>query len=492
MVGIEEPMITKTVSLLFALTLPLAHADDPRMSEASMFGAPATPATATKVEPTTMTQAIKNAFDSGEVKDNPLQIGGLLYQRFSLSSKKDVAGKDTPVTMPMQFDLFLDARPSDRVRGYIDERILYDSTRDAYGNPTKGGSASSLQFSSGSTAPTAAGVSTVPTNPQTVLDQAWLKFDMERTVFVTVGKQHLKWGTSRFWNPTDFLNGQTRDPLLPYDLRLGTTMLKLDIPLESQRMNLYAITLFDNPQPASTLGQMGEAVRVEKMIGNAEIGADAVFRGGISPIYGLDFSSPLGPFDVYGEAAYMTSTSAPHYRLTSAPTTGADLSTLYSEREMHGPIYQVSGGLNYSFGWKTNRLATAGVEYFYNDEGYDESSAYPVLILLGRYKGFYTGRNYAAIYLTAEGPDESKHTSYTFSTLGNLSDSSYISRLDFNWNFLTYVTFGAYYAQHYGRKGGEFNFALNTPALTYQTAPVPAVNVPQTVFDLGMSLRVAF
>ena len=476
-------MFIRTTLILVATCSMIATAEDvpARVSEDSMFGAPAT-----------MTRAIQDAFSSGEVKDNPLQIGGLLYQRFTVASKKGVSSKDTPLSMPLQFDLFLDARPSDRVRGFLSERILYDSSRDAYGSATNGGSSGGLQFSSGSTAPTLTTTATAPNNPQTVLDQAWLKFDLNRSVFVTVGKQHLKWGTSRFWNPTDFLNAESRDPLLPYDLRLGTTMLKFDMPLEALRMNLYAITLFSNPEPASTVGQLGEALRLEKLIGKAEVGLDAVFRGGLSPTYGADFSAPMGPFDIYGELAYLTSPTANTYRLNTAPTAGAELTTLYSQREMHGPIFQTSGGLNYSFGWRENRVGTLGVEYFYNDQGYDDASAYPVLILLNRYQPFYTGRNYAAFYLTAEGPDEGKHTSYTFSTLGNLSDSSYISRLNFAWKFLSYVTFEAYYAQHFGRRGGEFNFALDTPALTYLATPVPAVSIPQTMFDVGLSLRVAF
>ena len=99
---------------------------------------------------------------------------------------------------------------------------------------------------------------------------------------------------------------------------------------------------------------------------------------------------------------------------------------------------------------------------------------------------------YAAIYLTAEGPDSEKKTSYRFSTLGNVSDSSFITRLDFSWHVLTYLTFESFIAAHYGTSGGEFRFALDTPALTYLGTPVAAIKMPASAVDLGISLRMSF
>jgi hypothetical protein len=171
---------------------------------------------------------------------------------------------------------------------------------------------------------------------------------------------------------------------------------------------------------------------------------------------------------------------------------GIDLSSQYTATGLVGPEVQVSGGLNYDFAWKENRQATVGFEYFYNQNGYTNPSIYPVLMFLGQFEPFYTGRQYAAIYLTAEGPDNEKHTSYTFSTLGNFSDNSFISRIDFSWRFLTYLTFEAYIDGHYGTQGGEFNFALMTPELTYQGTAIPAQNIPATITDIGMSLRLGF
>jgi hypothetical protein len=478
---------------------------DSRPSEDSIFGGqqaapPVAPPSETgqATAPAEPAGSLRDAFASGEVTDNPLQIGGVYYQQLIVSGQSGVNLSNTPVTAPLQFDGYLDGRPNDRIRVFVDGRLLYDPTRNQYSNSTNSNSfdVQSLQTQSttqsagtSSSGTNALGAATTPNNPQVVLDQVWLKWDIDRTVFVTAGKQHVKWGTSRFWNPTDFLSTQRRNPLLPYDLRLGNYMVKFELPLESKKTNISAIALFDNPQPASTLGQLGGALRGETLIGNAEVGVEAVVRGGVTPVYGADVSAPVGQFDVYAEAACITG-GTPVYQATSL-TPGTDISTVFGTTNIPGPSLQVSGGVSRDFAWKEDRQATLGVEYFYNQIGYTNTGPYRALIFTGNYQPFYTGRNYAAIYLTAEGPDALKHTSYTFSTLSNLSDRSFISRADLSWRVLTYLTFDTYLDGHYGTPGGEFNFAFTTPALTNAGTAIPAISVPATFFDVGVSMRVS-
>lgn len=460
-----------------------------RPTEDSIFGTQA-PAETKKPTPSTPSGTLRDAFASGEVRENPLQIGGTYYQQMIGSAQSGQGLGSTPITAPLQLDGYLDGRPNDRVRAFVDARLLYDPTRDQYSNTTGGSSFASQSLQTQSTGASSLSTNQVPNNPQVVLDQVWLKFDIDRTIFVTAGKQHVKWGTSRFWNPTDFLNTQKRNPLLPYDLRLGNAMIKFDLPLESRKANLSAIALLDNPAPASTLAQLGGALRGETLLGNTEVGVDAVIRGGRTPVYGADISSPLGPFDVYAEASCLSGG-----RSQLAPVTlsaGQEVSTAFAGvNSFTGPTYQISGGINHDFAWKENRQATLGIEYFYNENGYTNSASYTGLIFTGDYQPFYLGRNYAAVYLTAEGPDADKHTSYTFSTLGNLSDKSFISRVDFTWRVLTYLTFESYVDYHYGERGGEFNFTLSTPQVTDNGVPVSAISVPATFFDVGLSLRVS-
>ncbi|MGE0614106.1 MAG: hypothetical protein AB7P04_00575 [Bacteriovoracia bacterium] len=474
----------------------LSHADPKereggRPSEADIFGAPAdaaanptkpVQATGTASPPPNSSQtsvgpatteadpraaelaapahSFKDQFAAGTAVDNPLQIGGRYYQRLILSGQEGRGLTNAPLAAPLQFDGFLDGRPNDRLRGYINSRLSYDPTSTA--------------------------------NASVALDQAWLKFDIDRAVFVTAGKQHVKWGTSRFWNPTDFLSNQRRDPLLPYDLRLGSGMVKFDLPMEASRSAIYAILLLDNPSAAGTAGKTGLALRGETTAGNTVMGLDFVFRGQRSPVYGADLTSPLGPFDIYAELAYQPRPSGSQYQLLAPPTAGADLSSFVLATPRTGSATQASGGLSYSFSWKENRVATAGIEYFYNALGYGDIGAYPVLYATGEFQPFFLGRHYFGLYLTAEGPDEAKRTSYTFTLLGNLSDHSYLGRIDFAWRVLTYLTFDIYLNGHFGQPGGEFRFAMQTPALTYSGTTIPAVNLPNAIFDLGLGLRLDF
>ena len=91
-------------------------------------------------------------------------------------------------------------RPNDRVRGFALARTAYNAIAV---DPSKGlppEVARSL------------GLVPLPTTA-VALDQLWVNFDLARTVFVTAGRQHVKWGVGRFWNPTDFLHRAPRDPL---------------------------------------------------------------------------------------------------------------------------------------------------------------------------------------------------------------------------------------------------------------------------------------
>ena len=420
-----------------------------------------------------------------------MDIGGVLYQQATSTFQRGLTEGEQPLAMPTQFDLYLDSRPNDRVRGYILGRLLYDSSKDAYGKSTAGTAATTLTNFSASPVTT----TPLPNNPQVVLDSAWLKFDINRTAFLSIGKQHVKWGTGRVWNPSDALNPQRRDPLQPYDLRLGSNMATVQLPWEAQQANLYLIALLDNPAPASTLQQVGGAARIEGLLGPMEVGLDAVGRGQQNPRFGADLSTPLGPFDFYAEGALQTGSDYVNYEYKGLPrdtTYTVSFSDIYGVNKLPGSVIQAVGGINYTWSWRDSRSATFGVEYMYNELGIDNGGMIPVLVYLGRYTPLYVAKHYAAWYLSAEGPDAGKKTSYNLTTIANLVDKSAVTRLDFQWLLLDYLSFGAHGSVNYGGKGGEFNFMLNTPGLLDGTNYVPPIDIPGSSGEAGMSLRVSF
>jgi hypothetical protein len=192
----------------------------------------------------------------------------------------------------------------------------------------------------------------------TQLDQLWLKWDAYRRVFFTLGRQRIKWGSGRFWNPTDFLNAQRLDSVAILDTRLGATLLKVHVPVESLGWNFYAIA---NLSGAERPDDAGAAVRGEFVLGPAELALSAQLRGGpyaqVSPLVtsvaasaqtavpatqvaqnvglnspvastprqlqlGIDLSAGVGPLDLRVESAL---THGSRLMWATGPTTRADL-----------------------------------------------------------------------------------------------------------------------------------------------------------------------
>ena len=487
-------------------------ADAPRPDESALFGestepapepgpatepaAPASPIAsgASSSEQDRDAQALDgpsatNAFDTEEATEDPLKIGGRFYLRAFTQGREEVSFGNTTFSAPMLVDGYLDARPSDRLRGFVLGRLTFDPTRLA-------GSGSFL-----STDPMTNAVA----EPRVLLDQAWLRFDLNHTVFFTAGKQHVKWGTSRFWNPTDFLSPQRRDPLALFDARTGATMLKVHVPWEARGWNFYAIGLLDNAGPANTLGRVGGAARAEVVLGQTELGLDAVLQRGRKPRFGLDFSSALGPLDVYGELALSKGSDIPHFRLPEGVSLAdligqfqggnggmpPDLSALPIERYFpDGYTPQASGGATWTFAWSENDTATVGVEYFYNSLGYPTSLVYPYLILQGQYQPFFIGQHYAALYAVVAGPGSWDNTNFILSNLGNLSDRSFTTRLDMTHRALRFLSVEAFVAASYGQKGGEFRFALNLPAMNMGSQQLPPIALAPPTFQAGLGLRI--
>ena len=148
--------------------------------------------------------------------NDPLQIGGFLYLRPQMNFVESDDLSDHGFSMPNLLELYLDGRPNDRLRGFVRGRLLYDPTVDE-DKPA----ASFAGISAGSS-------ETV----SVALDQLWLNFDIGRAVYVTIGKQAIRWGVSRVWNPVDVINPVRRNSLDVFDQRTGVGALKLHIPVE--------------------------------------------------------------------------------------------------------------------------------------------------------------------------------------------------------------------------------------------------------------------
>ena len=422
--------------------------------------------------------------------DNPLTIGGVLYLRSNVSAREHTPPSQWSFSIPTLTDVYLDARPTERVRGFVLGRMQFDPT-----------------ITSGGTASGAAGASTAASqsNTQVLLDQLWLRFDAERTAFFTVGRQHVKWGVGRLWNPTDYLHAVKRDPLAVFDQRTGTTMARVQIPWEQRGWNLYGMAIFEPLVTRATspfltsasgtsqvtdgsgqggsgqLGTLGAGVRAEIVLGSWELGLDGVVQRGIRPRFGVDVSGGIWELDLRGELALRTSSDVPLYRGNVAS---------FSTFEPRDRWIQAVGGAEWSHKYSDEDMLTLGVEYYYSSNGYADKAVYPVLLAQNAFTPFYLGRHYAGTYLSLPRPGSLNLHTITLSALFNLSDKSGVARLDWTVTLLTYLQLELYAQGHMGELGGEFRLQVDVPPQTIGGQTTPAVFVGAPVVDAGVALRI--
>lgn len=427
-------------------------------------------------------------------REDVLKIGGLLYLRSNASAREHTPPSSWALTVPTLTDLYLDARPSDRVRGFVLGRMLFDPTQSAGASLVPG-----VTLPGGATA--------APANPRVLLDQLWLRFDASSTAFLTVGRQHVKWGVGRFWNPTDYLHALRRDPLAVFDERTGTFMARVNLPWERRGWNLYALAIFEplvtqgvspflstaggstGPAAAAAgtgagnqLGQVGAGARAEVVLGGWEIGLDGVAQRGIRPRFGVDLTGGLWELDVRGELALRTSSDVPLYR-------GGLLSATTYEPSGIRPAAVL--GADWAHKYSDEDSFTVGVEYFFNSNGYSDATLYPLLVANNAFTPFYLGRHYAGAYLLLPKPGSWNLHTFTLSVLGNLSDRSAVGRIDWSVTLLTYLQLEAYLQGHFGTNGGEFRFGIDLPSLAVGGTTTPPIFVGAPVADAGLALRLS-
>jgi hypothetical protein len=474
-------------------------------TEAQLFGSTPSPSTP---------QLPAGSLVTGS-KEDWLKIGGQLQLRAQASAYEGTAARDWPFSSPNLLDVYLDARPNDRVRGFVLGRLSYDPTvRTTHG----GGGGTPGSGSQGGTSSIGFGSSSSTDNPGGVLDQLWINFDVSHRAFVTAGRQHVKWGVGKFWNPTDYLHPQKRDPLATFDARAGTTLVKLHVPWEQRGWNFYGFGIFEDlagntDATASRLGRIGGGARAELVLGSAELGLDAVAQDRHHPRYGVDLSAGVGDFDLYAEAAFRSGGDGPRWR-RNGPPPQVPLSELIGwERDDSKKLTpQVVVGGTWALKYSDEDSLTVGAEYFYNSLGYDRKDVYPYLLVgaptLGvsgtgqptltpqdptAFRPFYLGQHYAAVNLYLPQPGRWNDTTLIATVLGNLSDRSYVARLDASVLVLTYMTVETFVAGHFGEKGGEFRLALPSALASQAASQSGGSTFPSgaPIVDVGLSLRVA-
>lgn len=385
--------------------------------------------------------------------DDYLDIGGVAWFWMQAFGREKTEFQHTPLSAPSFVDVYMDARPNDRVRAYIRGRLNYDPTIDEAALGVTGATQSQTRAR---------------------LDQLWVKFDILRTAFLTLGQQRVRWGTGRIWNPTDFLNDTRIDSLNFLDTRLGVPLVKVHVPVESLGWNFYAMANFDG---ASTMKEVGAGLRGEVLIGPAEVALSTAIQKGEPWRLGADISLPVWEFDLRIEAALLNDVQRPFFDSRSDATAlqaldrvTADELNLLLDGLRGVPIdrsddwiSQVVVGVDYAVRYNDDDTLLLSLEYFYNDGGTDAPEAYLPMFFNGAFEALYVGRHYVALAAYLVAPGDWDDTTFSLISLANISDRTGLVRLNYSLRVLTFLRLNAFASVQMGRRGGEFRFALKVP-----------------------------
>jgi hypothetical protein len=419
--GEQEQMRNKTVyCLLILLTVlsPAAFAEDfPTPTDENEFKKGFS-------EETGVSKA-----DQESILKDKLEIGGSLYTDMISSMYIHQRFKNSTFVNPNLLWVYMDGKFPMDVRAFVKGRVLYDPTLDE----TKVSPITGLTNQ----------------KTQTALDEAKIMFNANNKVFFTVGKQKVKYGSARIWNPTDFINTTMKDPFYTYDRRQGVTLVKTHIPINNS--NLYLIAALDN---ASSLDKIGYYLRYELPFTSSEFAISMLARSNTSTKLGLDLSTAFMGADLYVETSIAKGSDKTLY--TASPYVPG----LYNAYTDRGSYYnKTTAGISYDLYYGNNDTMTFNAEYFYNGEGYSDPNVYLTLFYNQALNIFNLGRHYAMLMFYL--PKPGTWNTYTFMVLNisNISDRTSITRFQAMKQLTNALAIGFNITGHYGKPNGEFKIS---------------------------------
>jgi len=401
------------VNLLW-LVSSFTLADD-RPSESEMFGgtsATATPAStpATALSGDTMAGKPHNLLTAAEENT---QIGGTLSTEADYYLQKGTSLDQDLISNPNILFLYLDSKLENDNRVFARIRAFYDPTGVSSGNPN----------ASSYTNPYGFGLQNSD-NLSVQLQELRVSANLAHEVFLTIGRQKVKYGAAKFFNPTDFLNSQPYDFFLPSDERTGVDMVMAQIP--SGTANLYLTGLPGNPTNGNPAGGYfrGEVGYDSfAFLESGEISLSGYLPKGQPGRGGFDISQGIGDLDAYFEGAAGQDTTG---NWKGAFSTGASWEIRYAEEQ--------------------SQTLTLEAEY----------ANYPTLSA-GSSFGSYSSTQFGIFALNLASPFKWTDMTFAETNLYDFNGQSGYSRLDAICQFTDRIDGRAYVSAPWGNTGGTFS-----------------------------------
>lgn len=327
-----------------------------------------------------------------------LKIGGSLQAEWLVMPLANTATQKDASTNPNTLELYFDSQLKGDLRFFARGRLIHDPSIDeSVVNPFTG--ATQRQNTSS-------------------LDELKFSFHASRKVFFTLGRQKIKWGAARFWNPTDFLNSARRDFLKADDQRAGISLIKAHVPIGDS--NFYLIGVNDRAYETS---RTGAAARFEIPFKAGEWTVSGFSQYGRAARLGSDLSFALWDFDLFVEGAQTD----------------------------YGKEKSASGGISYGFKYNDKDSITLALETYWQELGATNKSAYNALITANQWVPFYVASSYAAFSAYLMSPGSWTGSTFSVSAIQNNVDSSQYYRLswiytgmrDISWTLASGTRVGA-------------------------------------------------
>ena len=364
-----------------------------------------------KGENSSLKLALKEALKQ---KENHLDIGGRFYYTNSLLVPENSQLSDGRLSTSGVVDLYFDARLDDDLRFYFQQKLSNSVASEQDIVP--------LVLSQ--------------LGEKNDIDQLWIKFSFDQRYYFTLGKQPTKLGAGFVWQPTDFLNVDRYNPLDITDQRLGVNLVKLQIPLPDNNLNIYAIAQLDDTQ---TLDEIGALLRIEYLSKSGEHAFSVKNSKDSQLRLGFDASVGFKYFDWLISTAAIHNDPSPFIieALGPAQFLLADIldasQTIDRSEEW---FQQTSTGFLYTRTIFDNKTLIINGEYFYNEAGYTNRDVLSSIIINSvlpgsatRFNPLYFGKEYAAVGFSLNGLGADQDQNISVITISNLDDQTGVTQV---------------------------------------------------------------
>jgi hypothetical protein len=378
-----------------------------------------------------------------KIEIEKVNIGGRLDGTASFAPRANSKGSQEKIDYSLKSDVFIEAVQDENLRALARLRFLAKPASSQ--NTQNSQNTQGFQLSQNTTTETFS----------TQLDEAWVKYNSNKKVFYTLGKQHIKFGSGRFWNPTDFLAPEIKDPFASFDSRLGVWLVKVNVPIEEFGTNILGILNFSN---ANTPENLSGTFRIEQAVaGMAEVSLTAQAAPKNNQKFGLDISAGLGIFDVYLENAWTKTNGRTKLKGGSFTEQNFSLPTLENNSSKFIP--QTSVGAAYTFNYSDSDSATLGVEYLENSLGYEEKDLVLYSLVTAQNQSLYHSKRYLGAFFRLPNPGSLNSASFLLNSISSLVDKSTALRGQASYELGTRTFLELNLGTCFG-KGGELCFAL--------------------------------